>query len=244
MNSQDQNLTGAAEAQLAKDTTPINPADYAVRLTTTLNLLKKAGACRERYAHLVKALGGTSVDHNAPINLLTILELNGTEDCLWALCATEQNCDQVARLMAADFAEAVLPIFERELPNDMRPRQAIQAARYFAVGRIGAAVRDAARAAVRAAVRDAAEAAEAAAWAAAEAAVRDAARAAAWAAARAAVRDAAEAAAAAVRAAAEAAAWAAAWDAAEAAAWAAAWDAAGAAQSEIIKRYLLPEASC
>jgi hypothetical protein len=244
--SQDQNLTGAAQAQLAKDTTPINPADYAVRLTTTLNLLKKAGACRERYAHLVKALGGTSVDHNAPINLLTILELNGTEDCLWALCATEQNCDQVARLMAADFAEAVLPIFERELPNDMRPRQAIQAARDFAVGRIGAAARDAAwdaawaaaRDAARAAARDAAwAAARDAAWDAAWAAARDAARAAArdaaWAAARDAAWDAA-------RAAAGDAAWDAAWDAARAAAG----DAARAAQSEIIKRYLLPEASC
>jgi hypothetical protein len=242
MNSQDQNLTGAAEAQLAKDTTPINPADYAVRLTTTLNRLKAAGACRERYAHLVKALGGTSVDHDAPINLLTILELNGTEDCLWALCATEQNCDQVARLMAADFAEAVLPIFERELPNDMRPRQAIQAARYFAVGRIGAAARAAAGAAAGAAAWDAARAAAgAAAWDAARAA----AGAAAWDAARAAAWDAAGAAA-------GAAAWdaagAAAGAAARAAAWDAAWDAAGAAaraaQSEIIKRYLLPEASC
>lgn len=179
--------------------TPVMAAE-AVRLTTTLNLLKKAGACHGRYAHLVKALGGVSFDHEAPINLLTILEHNGIEDCLWALCTTEQNCDTVARLMAADFAEAVLPIFERARSNDDRPRKAIAAARAFARGEIGAsalaAARDAAWAAAWAA-RDAAEdaagdAAWEAAWTAARAAAEDAAGDAAWTAARDAARAAAE----------------------------------------------------
>ena len=77
------------------------------------------------------------------------------------------------RLFAADCAERVLHVFERERPNDDRPRKAIQAARDFANGKIGAAARDAAWAAARAAARDAArDAAWAAAW--------DAARAAAW----------------------------------------------------------------
>ena len=105
-------------------------------LTTTLNRLRSANACTSRYEHLLKALGGVKFDHNAPINLLTILEHNGTEDCLWALCATEENCDRVARLMAADFAEAALPFYEREYPNDGRPRAAIAAARAFARGEI------------------------------------------------------------------------------------------------------------
>ena len=65
-----------------------------MELTTTLNRLRAAGACESRYAHLLRALGGTSVDHDAPINLLTILEHNGMDDCLWALCATAENCDQ------------------------------------------------------------------------------------------------------------------------------------------------------
>ena len=116
----------------------INPADYAVRLTTTLNRLHTQNACAPRYAHLVAALGGVSFDRDAPINLLTILEHNGAEDCLWALCATAEDCDQVARLMAADFAEAVLPIFEREHP-DAGPREAINIARAYALGRVGAA---------------------------------------------------------------------------------------------------------
>ena len=54
-------------------------------VTTTLNRLKAAGACREGYAHLVQSLGGAGFDHDAPISLLTILESNGVEDTLWCL---------------------------------------------------------------------------------------------------------------------------------------------------------------
>jgi hypothetical protein len=195
-----------------------------MKLTTTLNRLKQAAACTSRYEHLVRALGGISFDHDAPINLLTILAHNGTEDCLWALCATEQNCDTVARLMAADFVEAALPLYESKYPGDARPRQAIEAARAFARGEINT---------------DQLAAAGAAAWAAAGAA----AAAAAWAAARAAALAAALAAGAAAGAAARAAALAAgaaAGAAALAAALAAgaAAGAAGDAQADIIRKYL------
>ena len=186
-------------------------------LTTSLNLLRKAGACKDRYKHLVKALGGRNFAHDAPINLLTILAHNGVEDCLWALCATAEDCDKVARFMAADFAEAVLPIFERERPGDDRPRKSIAAARALARGEIGAAASDAAR---TAAARDAAgTAAWDAAWDAARTAARDAARTAAWAAARAA--------------------WDAAWAGAKTAAWAAPRTAAWDAQKQIVLKYLL-----
>ncbi len=47
--------------------------------------------------------------------------------------------DCAARLFAADCAEHVLPIFEAKRPNDDRPRKAIEAARAFARGEIGAA---------------------------------------------------------------------------------------------------------
>ena len=103
--------------------------------------------------------------------------------------------DEVSmRLVAADFAERVLPIFEQERPKDRRPRAAIQAARDFARGKIDAAAMaaawDAAWDAERAAraASAAAMAAVSAARTAARAAVRDAERAAR--AARAAVRDA------------------------------------------------------
>jgi hypothetical protein len=189
-------------------------SEHAMVLTTTLNRLHKAGACRERYAHLLAALGGPSVDHDAPINLLTILEHNGLEDALWALQATEKNCDRITRLFGCECAEAVLPIYEREYPADARPRNAIDTARRFALGAATPQELDAARAAAW----DAARGARAAAW--------DAARAATWAAARGA----------------RAAAWdaargarAAAWDAARGAR-----DAARDAQHDILVRYLLP----
>jgi len=127
------------------------------------------------------------------------------------------------RLFAADCAEHILPLFERDNPSDLRPRFAIEAARKFALGEITkeelaaalAAARDAALAAARdAALAAARDAAWTAAWTAALAAAWTAARVAALAAAKdaalAAARDAA-------LAAARDAAWAAAWAAARAA---------------------------
>ena len=99
-----------------------------VVLTTTLYSLRKHHACDSRYGYLVSALGPDYGD-KTPINLLAILEHNGVDDCLWALCATAQNCDMVARLMAADFAEVVLPLYEGQHPGDARPRAANQAGR-------------------------------------------------------------------------------------------------------------------
>ena len=139
-------------------------------LVTSLYRLRKHNACSGRYNLLVEKLGSEWGDKDE-INLLDILEHNGTSDCLWALCATVKHpeSDRVMRLMAADFAEAVLPIFEKKYPDDKRPRLAIKAARDFANGKITAQER---------------AAAWAAAWAAARAAARDAARDAAWDAAR------------------------------------------------------------
>ena len=103
------------------------------------------------------------------------------EDRLYILLREHFFADSDLRMLAAAFAELVLPIFEREHPGDNRPRNAIKATRLYALGEIDDAARDAARAAARAAAWTAA-------WAAAWAAVRDAAWAAAWAAARAAAR--------------------------------------------------------
>jgi hypothetical protein len=152
-----------------------------MKLTTTFSLLRKASACKPQYEFLRKALSREEYGDDTPIDLLTILETNGLWDALWALRATAQNCDKVARLMAADCAEQALPIWQKYW-DDKRPELAIKAARDFANGLISRQEMAAARAAAWAAARDAAcDAAWAAAWAA-----RAAAWAAAWAAARAA----------------------------------------------------------
>jgi hypothetical protein len=91
--------------------------------------------------------------------------------------------DRIARLFACDCAERVVPLYEKDYPDDKRPRHAIEVARLYADGK--------ANDTELAAARDAAwDAASAAAGAAAGAAASDAASAAAPAAAWDAARDA------------------------------------------------------
>ena len=114
-----------------------------MKLTTTLNQLKLKGACGQQvgsgkgYDKLSTFLG-PDYGKTTPIDILTILESNGFDDAVWSLRATVEPSDSVKRLIAADFAESVLHIFESKRPGDLRPRQAIQAARDFANGVITA----------------------------------------------------------------------------------------------------------
>jgi hypothetical protein len=92
-------------------------------------------------------------------------------------------------LLAADYAEHVLYLYEGQNPDDIRPRKAIEAVWKFNSGQMTLSVLKRAASAARAAAWKAARAAEPAAWAAvraAEAAAEEAAEPAAWAAVRAA----------------------------------------------------------
>jgi hypothetical protein len=151
---------------------PINPTNHAIRLTTTLNLLLAKEACAPRYRHLVRSLGGLAYGQDKPINLLYILKSNGVEDVLWALRATQQSCRVVARLMACDFAEEVLPLYECIYPNDARLRNTIETGRRYALGLDTKEARDTARQtalyvtseAIDEGLKDVARAAAAASW--------------------------------------------------------------------------------
>jgi len=117
------------------------------------------------------------------------------DDPIAIICESLGLDEGTLRLLAADWAEHVLPLFEKAYPGDKRPRQAIRAARDFVAGKITAKQLARAQAAAAWAARAAAweaagAAAQEAAWAAAWAAAGMAARAAAWAA-GAAARDAA-----------------------------------------------------
>jgi hypothetical protein len=149
-----------------------------VVFTTTLKAIRAKNPCADGWAKLLAHLGKKKAD-DEPLNLLTILESNGAQDMLWALqCVEHTELERITRLMAADFAEAVSHLYEKEYPDDKRPRLAIKAARDFANGKITAQERAAAWAA--------GDAAWAAAWAAGDAAraagdaARAATRAAAW----------------------------------------------------------------
>jgi hypothetical protein len=104
-----------------------------IALHTTFNKLRAANACASGYRTLAEHLGGVdSYGADTPINLLTILESNGVQDVLWCLRATLEPFKvfhEQLRGMYADFAESVLHIYEAQFPEDMRPRNAIAAAR-------------------------------------------------------------------------------------------------------------------
>lgn len=112
-------------------------------LHITLAGLRKHDACEEGYDRLVARLGADWPD-DKPINLLSCLESNPVGDVIWALRATEEDCEYVARMIAADCAESVLHLYEAEYPDDRRPRKAIEAARAFARGEIDEQAREAA----------------------------------------------------------------------------------------------------
>ena len=108
-------------------------------LYTTLNLIKKQRPCERGYRKLRHALGkGWKADRKIPF--VQILDSNGLYDALWAMRAVadgqEAERDRICRLVAADFAEHVLPFFEKVFADDDRPRKAIQVARDFADGKV------------------------------------------------------------------------------------------------------------
>ena len=149
--------------------------------TTTLSRIRDEEPCKDGWAKLLAHLGKTAAD-DEPLDLLTVLDSNGLDDALWVLSYAMPE-DRLARHFQAWCAEQVLPIFEAELPGDMRIRNQIAMLRNDAASDAErAAASDAAWAAARAAARAAAAASDAA---------SDAARAAAWADAWAAARDAA-----------------------------------------------------
>ena len=93
-----------------------------------------------------------------------------TADKLWLLQRSEFISEKQLHLLACDFAEHALHIYEDQYPGDNRPRNAIETKRAWVTGEATdkelAAASDAAWAAARAAARVAASSAAWAAWAA------------------------------------------------------------------------------
>jgi len=109
-------------------------------LTTTLRLLREYHACKDRYRHLCKKLGGAGkYGYDTPIRFDDLLDMNGLDDTLWALRAVmpeqEEDRDFIARMFAANCSEHVLPMYERKYP-DKRVRLCIEASKGFAHGRV------------------------------------------------------------------------------------------------------------
>ena len=146
------------------------------KMKTTLNKLSNHKPCTPSWDEGLKYLGKTEPD-DEPIDILDILEVLGLDDALWSLRAVD-GYDREFRLFACWCAARTLPVFEKEYPDDKRPREAIRVSSRFANGKATkeelATTWDATWDAAWAAARDAAwDAARAAAWDAAWAAARD-----------------------------------------------------------------------
>ena len=200
----------------------------------TLNAIRAHGIDESAWRKLLAHLGKTGGD-DEKLSMRAVLDSNGLSYALRCLRCVKGR-DGAIRLLACDFAQAVA-----HFNADPRVQAAIDVARRYASGNATVDERWVAYAAAYDAAWDARAAADAAAWAAAEAAAYAAAWDAAWAAAEAA----AQAAAWAAEAAADHAAWdarAAAADAADAAAYAEAVEAAAyAAQTAILRRWIIQQ---
>lgn len=68
------------------------------------------------------------------------LESNSFSDVLWLLDAVHNKLSDIQskdlRLLACDWAESVLHLFEEKHPNDDRPRNAIESSRLYVNGKI------------------------------------------------------------------------------------------------------------
>ena len=95
--------------------------------TVSLNSILDHAPCKEGLEAFKLKFG--HLDPDAPIPLLACLESNSISDVIWALRAVQQDISTIIPLIAADFAESVLHLFEEKFPNDDRPRKAIEAAR-------------------------------------------------------------------------------------------------------------------
>lgn len=135
-------------------------------LSCTLNEIRAASPCEDGWRKLLGHLGKAKADDTI-VTLETVLDSNGLDDALWVLDNVIKN-RRIISLFAADCAERVLPIFERDRPDDDRPRRAIVVARDpDATSEDLDAARDAAldaAVAAQAASRAAARAARAAVW--------------------------------------------------------------------------------
>ena len=124
-------------------------------LTLTFRAAKMARACLRSYEKFAKFKGGaTEWGIDKPFPLLEVLDNNGLHDALWALhyCRPKTERNRIARLFACDCSERALPSFEKQYPEDKRPRLTIEVARRFTNGMATSAELAAAQEAAYAAV--------------------------------------------------------------------------------------------
>jgi hypothetical protein len=148
-------------------------------ICTTLNKIRAYRPCGSGWIKILKHLGKTESD-DEPLSLLTILDSNGLDDCLWCCARVAPEHDSEWRLLAVKYARQV-----QYLMADQRSINVLDVAERFAKGEATAeelkAAQTAAQDAEQEAERDVTQATERHSWEVARVAAL-AARAATWAA--------------------------------------------------------------
>ena len=136
-----------------------------MKTSTNKKELKELKACASGYKVFIEAHGENDA------TLSQCLGSNGWDDVWWLVSniyhqlSERQKTD--LRLLGCEYALSTIANFEKEFPEDKRPRLAIEAAQSFAIGEITKEDLESAR--------SAAESARSAAWSAAESAAESAA---------------------------------------------------------------------
>jgi hypothetical protein len=148
-----------------------------MKYTVTVNQLLAYGPCSDGLKLLETVAAELGLDPDQPVDFSMVLDRGGLKYAAWAL---RTQPTELSQRVAVRFAELALPVWEARHPDDLRPRQAIEAAKAcladpsaanLQAARAAAdAAADAACAATDAAAYTVADAAEAAARAAADAA--------------------------------------------------------------------------
>lgn len=108
--------------------------DIHIPITTTLNAIRSYSDGGDRWEALLKFFDKKESD-DEPLRFSTLVKFD-IGVAFWCLRSLSGNHHAALMLLAADMAERVLPIFEKEYPNEKRPREAIAASRAFARGEI------------------------------------------------------------------------------------------------------------
>ena len=96
-------------------------------ICTTLNKIREHDPCPDGWRKLLAGLNKAEPDDEL-LPLVTILKINGMDDALWALRATD--CDRESRLLAVAYARLV-----KHLMTDERSIACIDVAERFANGK-------------------------------------------------------------------------------------------------------------
>ena len=101
----------------------------------TLNLIRSKSPCESGWEKLLESMNKTQAD-DTEISIRHLLESNGVDDTCWVINNCIEGDLDKKRNMYADFAESavehaerVLHIFEKERPQDDRPKIAIEKSR-------------------------------------------------------------------------------------------------------------------